>query len=100
MKKRTLSIVFGLAIILIAAKSYATDNISTKSSEGYIRHSVIDGNQSISAYNKKGKWIYTIQQYSLDNLDKNIIDRVRSVYYEYGVKSIKKIEQPGMETVY
>src|SRR6266542_4912045 len=100
MKKRTLSIVFGLAIILIAANSYATDNISPKSSEGYIRHSVIDGRQSISAYNKKGKWIYTIQQYSLDNLDKNIIDRVRSVYYEYGVTSIQKIEQPGMETVY
>ena len=100
MKKRTLSIVFGLAIILIAANSYATDNISPKSSEGYIRHSVIDGRQSISAYNKKGKWVYTIQQYSLDNLDKNIIDRVRSVYYDYGVTSIQKVDQPGMETVY
>ncbi len=100
MKKRTLSIVFGLAIILIAAKSYATDNISTKSSEGYIRHSVIDGRQTTTAYNKKGKWVYTIQQYSLDNLDKNIIDRVRSVYYDYGVTGIQKVEQPGMDIVY
>ena len=54
----------------------------------------------MSAYNKKGKWVYTIQQYSLDNLDKNIVDRVRSIYYDYGVTSVQKVEQPGMDAVY
>jgi len=100
MKKQILSVVLTVATILVVTISYASDKTSLKTNEGYIVHSVIDGRHVISAYNKKGKWIYTIQQYSLDNLDKNIIDRVRSVYYEYGVTSIQKIEQPGMETVY
>jgi len=100
MKKQILTIVLAIATILIVTTSYASDKTSSKSGKGYIVHSVIDGRQAMTAYNKRGKWIYTIQQYSLDNLDKNIIDRVRSVYYEYGVTSIQKIEQPGMETVY
>jgi hypothetical protein len=100
MKKRILSIVLGLAVILVATSSYTADNISPKSREGYTLHSVIDGRQSTSAYNKNGNWIYTIEQYSIDNLDKNIIDKVQSVYSDYGVTSIQKVVQPGMEPVY
>jgi len=100
MKKKILSIVFTVATILFVTTSYASDKISENTSKGYIVHSVIEGRQAMSAYNKKGKWIYTIQQYSPDNLDKNIIDRVRSVYYEYGVTGIQKVEQPGMDAVY
>jgi hypothetical protein len=100
MKKRILSIVLGLAVILMAISSYAADNISRKSREGYTLHSVIDGLQSTSAYNKNGNWIYTIEQYSIDNLDKNIIDKVQSVYSDCGVTSIQKVVQPGMEPVY
>src|SRR3954447_18397502 len=90
MKSRILALLFGAAL-LIASTSYASDNRSTKSADGYVVHSVIDGRQAISAYNKKGKWVYTIQQYNLDNLDKNIVDKVRSVYYEYGVQEYKKL---------
>src|SRR6476619_463927 len=100
MKKQILSVVFAIATMLVATTSYASGKTSVKANEGYIVRSVIDGRQAMSAYNKKGKWIYTIQQYNLDNLDKNIIDRVRSVYYEYGVISIQKVEQPGMDAVY
>ena len=100
MKKQILSVVFAIATILVATTSYGSGKTSVKANEGYIVRSVIDGRQAMSAYNKKGKWIYTIQRYSLDNLDKNIIDRVRSVYYEYHVTGIQKIEQPGLETVY
>jgi len=100
MKKRILSIVLGLAVILMAISSYAADNISPELREGYTLHSVIDGRQSTSAYNKNGNWIYTIEQYSIDNLDKNIIDKVQSVYSDYGVTSIQKVVQPGMEPVY
>src|SRR6266540_1100939 len=100
MKKGILSIVLGLAIILVTSTSYASDNTSSKSKKGYVVQSVVEGRQTTTAYNKKGKWVYTIQQYSLDNLDKNIIDRVRSVYYDYGVTGIQKVEQPGMEVVY
>jgi len=100
MKKQILSVVFAIATILVATTSYGSGKTSAKANEGHIVRSVIDGRQAMSAFNKKGKWVYTIQQYSLHNLDKNIIDRVRSVYYEYDVTGIQKIEQPGLETVY
>ena len=100
MKKQILQVVFVIATILVATTSYASGKTSVKANEGYIVRSVIDGRQATSALNKKGKWVYTIQQYSLDNLDKNIIDRVRSVYYDYGVTGIQKVEQPGMDAVY
>jgi|SRR3954468_16302716 hypothetical protein len=99
MKSRILAVLFGAAL-LVASTSYASDNTSSKSVEGYVIHSVIEGRQAMTAYNKKGKWVYTIQQYSIDNLDKNIVDRVRSVYYDYGVTAIQKVEQPGMNVVY
>lgn len=100
MKKQILQVVFVIATILVATTSYASGKTSEKANEGYIVRSVIDGRKAMSAYNKKGKWVYTIQQYSLDNLDKNIIDRVRSIYYDYGVTAIQKVEQPGMDEVY
>jgi len=84
------------AVMLVASASYASGN----KAEGYTVYSVIDGRESTTAYNKKGHWLYTIQRYSTDNLDKNIIDKVRIVYDNYGVTSIQKIEQPGMDAVY
>ena len=99
MKTRILAFLIGAAL-LVASTSYASNDRSSKSANGYVVHSVIDGRKAITAYDKKGKWVYTIQQYSIDNLDKNIVDRVRSVYYDYGVTGIQKVEQPGMDAVY
>jgi hypothetical protein len=100
MKTKILSIVLSIITIMVTSKSYAADKTSLKSEKGYVVRSVVDGRQTMTAYNKKGNWVYTIQQYSLDNLDKNIIDRVRSVYNDYGVTGIQKVEQPGMDVVY
>jgi hypothetical protein len=100
MKIRILSIALGIAATLAVSTLYAAENTSSKSGKGYVVRSVIDGHQSMSAYSKNGKWIYTIQQYNPGNLDKNLMDRVRSVYYDYGVTAIQKVEQPGMEVVY
>jgi len=102
MKTRILALLFG-ATLLIASSAYASEDKSSKSAKsvsGYVVHSIIDGRQARTAYDKKGKWVYTIQQYSIDNLDANVVDRVRSVYYAYGVTSIQKVEQPGMAPVY
>ena len=99
MKTRILTFLIGAAL-LAASTSYASNDESSKSANGHVVHSVIDGRKAMTAYDKKGKWIYTIQQYSIDNLDKNIVDRVRSVYYDYGVTAIQKVEQPGMDAVY
>ena len=99
MKVRILAITFAIASILITSTTYA-GNKSSRSEKGYVVHSVIDGRQSMTAYNKKGKWVYTIQQYSIDDLDKSLKDRIRSVYYDYDVTIIQKVEQPGMDVVY
>jgi len=78
MKTRILALLFG-ATLLVASSAYASEDRSSKSATGYVVHSIIDGRQAMTAYNKKGKWVYTIQQYSIDNLDANIVNRVRSV---------------------
>jgi len=100
MKKNILTIMLAATVTFVASASYASGNKTATGAEGYTVYSVIDGRESTTAYNKKGHWLYTIQRYSTDNLDKNIIDKVRSVYDNYGVTSIQKIEQPGMDAVY
>src|SRR6266487_5913684 len=100
MKTRILSIVIGIVTTLVASTSYASDNTTSKSGKAHVVYSVVEGRQTMTAYNKNGKWIYTIQRYSPDNLDKNITDKVRSVYYDYGVTDIEKVEQQGMNVVY
>ncbi len=80
MKKQILSLVLAVTTMLIVSTSYAAGNESSGSGKGYVIHNLIEGRKSISAYTKNGKWIYTIQQYSMDNLDKNIIDRVKTDY--------------------
>jgi len=99
MKVRILAIAFAIASILVTSTTYA-GNKSSRSEKGYVVHSVIDGRKSMTAYDKKGKWVYTIQQYSIDDLDKSLKDRIRSVYYDYDVTIIQKVEQPGMDVVY
>jgi len=100
MKTKILSIVLSIVTLIVTSNSFAADKTSSKSEKAHVVRSMVDGRQTTIAYNKKGKWVYTIQQYSLDNLDKNIIDRVRSVYYDYGVTGIQKVEQPGRDVVY
>jgi hypothetical protein len=99
MKVKILSVAFAIASILITSSTYA-GGTSSKSGKGYVVHSVIDGHNSMTAYDKKGKWVYTIQQYSINDLDKTLADRVRSVYYDYEVTVIQKVEQRGMDLVY
>jgi hypothetical protein len=85
---------------LTAPTAHASDTTSPKSFKGYIVHSVVDGHNAISAYSKKGKWIYTIKQYRTDNLDSSVVERVKPVFYDYNVTGIEKVEQPGKDVVY
>ena len=77
MKKNILTILLAAAVMLVASASYASGNKTSMGAKGYTVYSVIDGRESTTAYNKKGHWVYTIQCYSTDNLDKNIVDKVR-----------------------
>ena len=100
MKKNILAIVLSAAVMLAASVSYAATNNSSATEKSYTVHSVINGRQSTTFYDKKGHWLYTIQRYSLDNLDKNIVDQVHNVYSNYGVTAIQKIEGPAADPVY
>jgi hypothetical protein len=84
MKKNILTIMLAAVLMLAASASYASGNKTAIAAKGYTVRSVIDGRESTSAYDKKGNWVYTIQRYSTDNLDKSIIDKVRTVYNNYG----------------
>jgi hypothetical protein len=99
MKVRILAITFAIASLLVTSTTYA-GSTSAKSEKGYVVHSVIDGHKSMTAYDKKGKWVYTIEQYNINDLDKSLAHRVGSVYYDYDVTGIQKVEQPGMDVVY
>ena len=100
MKKNILSVILAAAVMLVATESYASGKETKVAARGYTVHSVIDGRESTTAYDKKGKWVYTIQRYSNDNLDKNIVDKARAAYSDYGVTAIQKIEAPGKDAVY
>src|SRR5690242_14881973 len=100
MKKNILAIMFAAVVMLTGFASYASGNKAAVSAKGYTVHSTIDGRESTTAYDKKGNWVYIIQNYSIENLDKNIIDKVRTDYNNYGVTAIQKVEQPGADAVY
>jgi hypothetical protein len=91
MKTRVLSVLFSAVVaISVASTAYASNKPSPKSGKGYVVHSIIDGHKATIAYNKRGKWVYTIQYYNLGNIDKNIMDRIRPVYYDYNVTGMEK----------
>ena len=129
MKKKILSIALGLVLIASGTNTFAADKtpgseikltpnqkaikefnrqfkdlnptIST-STNGFILQSAADGHKITSAYDKKGNWVYTITNYPTENLSKEIIDIVEAGYnsYGYSITTMKKIDQPGRETVY
>src|SRR3954447_4675546 len=99
-KKNIAIIMLAASVLLLASASFASGNKASIAVKGYTVRSVIDGRESTTAYNKKGDWVYTVQNYSIDNLDKSIIDKARNVYSDYGVTAIQKIEQPGADAVY
>ena len=73
MKVQILAITFAIASLLVTSTTYA-GGTSSKSEKGYVVHSVIDGRKSMTAYDKKGKWVYTIEQYGINDLDKSLRD--------------------------
>ncbi len=128
MKKKILSIALGLVLMAIGTTTYAADKninsdkkptpvekvaknfgeqfkdavdptIST-AKNGFIVQSEIDGHKITAAYNKKGNWVYTLNGYSRNNLDKNIIETAMPAYPNYFITGMQKVDQPGKKSVY
>lgn len=98
MKIKLISITLGLAALLMVNTSFAA---TTKTKDnGYTVHTIVEGRDATVAYNHKGEWVYTIQQFNMDNLDKQLIDKIKTVFDKYTITGIQKIEQPGYSDVY
>lgn len=99
MKKLSISAVAFLFILFSAvtsfAKGYPAEKFTTPD-QGTI---VKDGDIT-TAYNKHGRWVYTIEHYSTDNLPQNIVDFVTDNYGGYDIAGMEKVEQPGSDPVF
>lgn len=124
MKKQILSFALVCAMLTTAIVSNAATNNYTKditpqekivkdfnkqfdvtpaisiSSNGFIASSVIDGNEVSSAYNKKGNRVYTIVRYTVDGLDKDVLETVKGIYAKCFITSMEKVSQPGFDPVF
>ena len=67
---------------------------------GFIVKSEIDGRKITSAYNKKGNWVYTLEGYSINSLDKNIIETAMPHYPKYFITAMEKVNEPYHASVY
>lgn len=68
--------------------------------DGFIVKSEIDGHKITSAYNKKGNWVYTVEGYSTNSLDKNIIETAMPYYPKYFITAMEKVNEPRNASVY
>lgn len=102
------SVVLGLIALLTVTTSFAKNNnhvnaLTTSSDEKVTKLStgtiVRDGN-AMSAYDKKGNWVYTVTRFNADNLPKDIFDIARKDYANYYISGMEKVDRPGFETVY
>ena len=60
----------------------------------------MDGYKTVSAFDKKGKIIYSIQYYPAASLAKNIMDVVRNNFGNCYISGMEKINQPGQNEVW
>ncbi|HRH51181.1 MAG TPA: hypothetical protein PLP23_20690 [Panacibacter sp.] len=121
MKKQILTIALGLTAILFSTATFATvknvnnnpadeknntsfkivaDQVKSETNSSYTVRSQVNGNDVISAYDKNGKWIYSIEYLDANNLEKGIIDIVKDGYNKYYISGMEKVTQPGFNEVY
>src|SRR5215218_599693 len=101
MKKHIVSLAMGLAIFCFAnanprdnSKASAANERAQKNfhkehrdvtngtwyalQDGFKVEFTQDGRETRSVYGKRGNWLYTIKYYKADNLDKDLIDIVKT----------------------
>lgn len=78
----------------------ATDVTIYDSPEGFIFKSNAAGNVVTTTFDKKGNWIYSVEQFPAHQLLKNVIDIVGLDTNNGFVTGIQKVTQPVGEPVY
>ncbi len=118
MKKQIRTLAVGLTAIVCSTATFATvKNVNTFTANetaakkvstsfkyvgdnGYTVRSVLNGNDVMTAFDKKGNLVYSIEYLNADNLAKDIVDIVKDGYGKYYISGMEKITQPGLENVF
>jgi hypothetical protein len=77
----------------------ASDEKWYKVSNGYIARFVSQGNESMAAYNTKGKWMFTINYYDENKLPDEIKGIVKGTFYDYSITRVEEIHTED-KTIY
>ena len=68
--------------------------------DGFVaKFSITDINYQV-AYDKKGKWVYTIRTYGETKLSEDVRHLVKSTYYDYSINLVQEIETPANSVIY
>ena len=123
MKKQILALAIGLAIFGFTNAASGDNSKTTAASEkaqknfqkqfkdvsdakwytlqdGFKAEFTKDGRQTSSVYGKRGNWVYTIEYFKADNLDKDLIDIVKTEYDKYYISAMEKVDCVGIDPVY
>ena len=123
MKKHILSLAMGLAIFGFANASSGDNDKTSAASEraqknfnkthrdvtnetwytvqnGFKVEFTQDGRLTRSVYGKRGNWLYSIEYYKADNLDRDLIDIVKTEYDRYYISGVEKVETSASDPVF
>jgi len=99
MKKYLAQTALGLIALLTVTSSFAAgksaDKITTLDKGSIVR----EGSKT-TAFNKNGKWVYTIERISSDNLPADVMNVVIKDFGYYYISGMEKVQQPGAEPAY
>lgn len=94
MKAIILSIAMCFAALFTVSTSFAA--VHEAKTESTVK---VDGNKT-TVFNQKGKFVYSIQRFTADNLPKNVFDIVKNDYDQYYISGMEKIDQRGYAPFY
>jgi hypothetical protein len=69
--------------------------------KGYeVRYTGRNNSRCRTVYNCYGAFVYTIKQYSEDQMPREVRSIVKSVYYDYTITLVEEVEQPRVPVAY
>lgn len=70
--------------------------------DGYLASFVSNAIWKKNYYDKKGRWLHSIDQYDETKLPKDVRASVKSIYYDYAITIVKEVnnKRNDLETVY
>ena len=99
MKKHLTTAAIGLMALLTVTSSFAKVTSVEKTTTNDKGSIVREGNKT-TAFDKGGKWVYTIEHISADKLPADVMSVVIKDFGYYYISGMEKVEQPDAEPAY